>query len=236
MVTLKWGLANSNNWISAYLMSLFTPQALIKLMRSFGVEGQLDPVVSLCLGPCEIKVLEMVDAYTTFANKGIRVEPMYVTRIEDNNGNVIASYTPSMKEIISESTAYNMLYMLKAVVDQGTGRRIRFKYGITAEMGGKTGTTQRNADGWFMGITPNLVNGVWVGGEDRGIHFDNMGNGQGASMALPIWALYMKKVYADKKLGYSQDDKFAIPANFREVNGCPVEIDSESSEYESVDD
>ena len=236
MVTLKWGLANSNNWISAYLMSLFTPQALIKLMRSFGVEGQLDPVVSLCLGPCEIKVLEMVDAYTTFANKGIRVEPMYVTRIEDNNGNVIASYTPSMKEIISESTAYKMLYMLKAVVDQGTGRRIRFKYGITAEMGGKTGTTQRNADGWFMGITPNLVNGVWVGGEDRGIHFDNMGDGQGASMALPIWALYMKKVYADKKLGYSQDDKFAIPANFREVNGCPVEIDSESSEYESVDD
>jgi penicillin-binding protein 1A len=141
-----------------------------------------------------------------------------------------------MKEIISESTAYKMLYMLKAVVDQGTGRRIRFKYGITAEMGGKTGTTQRNADGWFMGITPNLVNGVWVGGEDRGIHFDNMGDGQGAAMALPIWALYMKKVYADKNLGYSQNDKFAIPANFREVNGCPVEIDSESSEYESVDD
>lgn len=234
MVTLRWGLANSNNWISAYLMSLFTPEALIKLMRSFGIEGHLDPVVSICLGPVEIKLLEMVDAYTTFANKGVRVEPVYVTRIEDNNGNVIANYSPKMREIINESTAYKMIHMLRAVINQGTGRRIRYKYGITADMGGKTGTSQNNSDGWFMGVTPRLVNGVWVGGEDRGIHFDNMAYGQGASMALPIWGMYMKKVYADKTLGYSQDDKFEMPANFREINGCPVEVADSTAEYESV--
>ena len=234
-VTLRWGLANSNNWISAYLMSLFTPEALVKLMRSFGIEGHIDPVVSLCLGPVEIKVLEMVAAYTTFANKGLRVTPVYVTRIEDANGNVIFTAKPEMKEIISESTAYKMIYMLRAVIDQGTGRRIRSKYGITAEMCGKTGTTQRNADGWFMGFTPSLVNGVWVGGDDRDIHFDSMANGQGASMALPIWALYMKKVFANPQLGYSQNEKFAIPSNFRIENGNLIETFDEDAALESVD-
>lgn len=233
-VTLRWGLANSNNWISAYLMSLFTPEALVKLMRSFGIEGHIDPVVSLCLGPVEIKVLEMVAAYTTFANKGLRVTPVYVTRIEDANGNIIFSSKPEMKEIISESTAYKMIYMLRAVIDQGTGRRIRSKYGITAEICGKTGTTQRNADGWFMGFTPSLVNGVWVGGDERDIHFDSMANGQGASMALPIWALYMKKVYSNPQLGYSQGEKFAIPSNFRIENGNLIEVPDEEA-FESVD-
>lgn len=223
-VTLRWGLANSNNWISGYLMSLFTPESLVKLMRSFGVKGQLDPVVSLCLGPCEISVAEMVDAYTAFANKGIRVDPLYVTRIEDANGNVISSFTPQMHEIFSETTAYKMIYMMRAVVDGGTGSRIRNRYGLNMPMGGKTGTTQNNSDGWFMGYTPSLVSGVWVGGEDRSIHFDNIAEGQGASMALPIWALYMKKVLNDSDLGYSSSEQFDIPSSFSATSGCDVEV------------
>lgn len=223
-VTLRWGLANSNNWISGYLMSLFTPEALVKLMRSFGIKGQLDPVVSLCLGPCEISVAEMVDAYTAFANKGVRVEPLYVTRIEDANGNVIGKFAPQMHEIFSESTAYKMIYMMRAVVDGGTGSRVRSRYGLNMAMGGKTGTTQNNSDGWFMGYTPSLVSGVWVGGEDRSIHFDNIGEGQGASMALPIWALYMKKVLADQDLGYSVTEQFDIPSSFNANEGCEVVV------------
>lgn len=224
MVTLRWGLANSNNWVSAYLMSIFTPNALVKLMRSFGIRGQLDPVVSLALGPCEISVAEMVDAYTAFPNKGIRVDPLYVTRIEDANGNVIGNFTPQMHEIFNETTAYKMIYMMQAVVDGGTGSRIRSRYGLTMPMGGKTGTTQNNSDGWFMGYTPSLVSGVWVGGEDRSIHFDSMAEGQGASMALPIWALYMKKVLADHELGYSPTEQFDIPSSYNGNAGCSVDV------------
>ena len=220
MVTLNWGLEKSSNWITAYLMSLFTPEQLVKLMRSFGIEGQLDPVVSLCLGPCEVSVKEMVDAYTTFPNKGIRVEPLLVTRIEDNNGNVLANFTPKTHEIISETTSYKMIYMLQNVMDHGTGVRARFKYGLKSPMGGKTGTSQNHSDGWFVGFTPSLVSGVWVGGEDRSIHFDNMSAGQGANMALPIWALYMQKVYADEELGYSKDEEFDIPEWFDAEAGC----------------
>ena len=219
-VTLTWGLKESSNWMSAYLMTLFTPEQLVKMMRSFGIKGQLDPVVSLCLGPCEVSVEEMVDAYTTFANKGIRTEPLYVTRIEDNNGNVIGTFTPRTHEIISETTAYKMIHMLRAVLDHGTGVRVRYKYGITAPMGGKTGTTNNNSDGWFMCFTPSLVSGTWVGGEDRGIHFDNMAEGQGASMALPICALYMQKVLADPDLGYSPEEQFDIPKWFDPNEGC----------------
>ncbi len=219
-VSLKWGLSNSDNWISAYLMSLFTPESLVKLMRSFGIRGQLDPVVSMCLGTDNISVAEMVDAYTAFPNKGIRVEPQYVTRIEDANGNVIANFTPKMHEILSESTAYKMIYMMRAVVDGGTGSRIRGRYGLRMPMAGKTGTTQNNSDGWFMGYTPSLVSGVWVGGEDRSIHFDNIAEGQGASMALPIWAIYMKKVYNDGSLGYSQSENFDVPDTFNVNQGC----------------
>lgn len=223
-VTLRWALANSNNWISAYLMGLFTPESLVKLMHSFGIRSHLDPVVSLCLGPADISVAEMVDAYTAFPNKGIRVDPLYVTRIEDANGNVIATFTPQMHEIFSESTAHKMIYMLKSVVDGGTGGRIRGRYGLTMPMGGKTGTTQNNSDGWFMGFTPSLVSGVWVGGEDRSIHFDNIAEGQGASMALPIWALYMQKVLGDYTLGYSSVENFNIPSSFNANEGCEENV------------
>lgn len=219
-VTLEWGLSKSNNWISAYLMSLFTPEQLVKLMHSFGIQGYIDPVVSLCLGPCEVSLQEMVDAYTTYPNKGVRVEPLYVTRIEDKNGNIIATFTPRTYEIISETTSYKMITMLRSVIDHGTGVRVRFRYGLKMPMGGKTGTTQNNSDGWFMGFTPSLVSGAWVGGEDRAIHFDSMAEGQGASMALPIWALYMQKVLADPDLGYSATEEFDIPEWFDPYAGC----------------
>ncbi len=219
-VTLQWGLANSNNWISAYLMSLYTPESLVKLMRSFGIKGQLDPVLSLCLGICDVSVEEMVDAYTAFPNKGIRIEPLYVTRIEDNNGNLLGTFTPQTHEIFSELTSYKMISMLRGVIDGGTGVRVRYRYGLRMPMGGKTGTTQNNSDGWFIGFTPSLVSGVWVGGEDRDIHFDYISQGQGATMALPIWALYMQKVLADPKLGYSASEMFDIADSFDPNAGC----------------
>ncbi|MBO4665645.1 MAG: transglycosylase domain-containing protein [Paludibacteraceae bacterium] len=219
-VTLQWGLEKSSNWISAYLMSLFTPEQLVRLMRSFGIKGQLDPVVSLCLGPCEVSVEEMVDAYTTFPNKGIRVEPLYVTRIEDNNGNILSTFSPRTHEVLSENTAYKMIFMLRSVCDHGTGVRLRFKYGVKSPIGGKTGTTQNNSDGWFVGFTPSLVSGCWVGGEDRAIHFDTMAEGQGASMALPIFALYMQKIYADEDLGYDVAEQFDVPGWFDPYAGC----------------
>ena len=156
----------------------------------------------------------MVSAYTAFANKGIRVDPLYVTRIEDSFGNTIANFNPQVNEVLPEDAAYKMLHMMKNVIDGGTGSRVRFRYGIKAPMGGKTGTTQNNSDGWFMGFTPSLVSGVWVGGEDRSIHFDRLSEGQGASMALPVYGLFMQKVYADKSLGYSQEEDFEIPPHY----------------------
>jgi penicillin-binding protein 1A len=202
-------------------MQLFTPEPFATLIRSFGITGRIDPVVSLCLGPNEVSVAEMVGAYTSFANKGMRVNPLYVTRIEDSNGNIVGSFTPVINEIFSEQTSYKMLSMMQAVIDEGTGRRLRGStYNIRAQVAGKTGTTQNNSDGWFMGVTPFLVSGVWVGGEDRSIHFDYTADGQGANMSLPVWALYMKKVYANPALGYSQDDRFDIPADFDPSEGC----------------
>ena len=220
MVTLRWGLANSNNWISARLMTQFTPEALVDLIHSFGIRGKIAPVVSLALGPVEISLAEMVEAYTAFPKKGIRVDPVMVTRIEDSNGNIIANFTPKMQEIFSESTAYKMIYMLRSVIDGGTGSRIRYMYNLNMPMGGKTGTTQNNSDGWFMGFTPKLVTGVWVGGEERSIRFDTMAQGQGAAMALPIWAIYMKKVLANPKLGYSANDNFDVPTEWNSIFGC----------------
>lgn len=214
MVTVKWGLANSDNWITAYLMSKLNPYSLKRLIETFGVRNkEIVPSVSLCLGPCEISVGEMVSAYTAFPNKGIRVAPLFVTRIEDNEGNVLATFSPEMEEVISVSSAYKMLIMLRAVINEGTGGRVR-RLGVKADMGGKTGTTNYNADGWFMGFTPSLVSGCWVGGEERDIHFDTMLHGQGASMALPIWAKYMVKVFADKSLGYDENEKFQLPDGF----------------------
>lgn len=230
IVTLKWGLANSNNWISAYLMSKLNPYELVRLIHSFGVlNKEIQPTISLCLGPCEISVGEMVSAYTAFVNKGIRTAPLFVTRIEDNDGNVLATFSPQVNEVISESSAYKMLVMLRAVINEGTGGRIRRLYNITADMGGKTGTTNNNSDGWFMGFTPSLVSGCWVGGEERDIHFDRMVDGQGASMALPIWGIYMNKVYADKTLGYSQEETFDIPDGFDPCKDKVTELEEENT-------
>ena len=215
MVTLKWGLAQSNNWISAYLMSKLSPQQFVSLLGDYGIHNpNIHASMSLCLGPCDVSVGEMVSAYTAFVNHGIRTAPLFVTRIEDNEGNVIARFQPRMNEVISSESADKMLVLLKGVVDGGTAGRLRYKFGFTGEMGGKTGTTNRNSDAWFMGIVPKLVGGCWVGGEDRDIHFDSMRMGQGASMALPIWAYFLKKVYADRSLGYSQDDTFGLPADY----------------------
>ncbi len=232
MVTLKWGLANSNNWISAYLMGRLNPYSLVRLIHSFGVLNRdIQPTVSLCLGPCEISVGEMVSAYTAFANGGIRTSPVFVTRIEDSEGNIISTFTPQVDEVISESTAFKMITMLRAVINEGTGSRLRRLYNITADMGGKTGTTNSNSDGWFIGFTPRLVAGCWVGGEDRDIHFRLMSDGQGASMALPVWGLFMNKVYKDKGLGYLQSETFTIPLEF---NPCQDRLsESETVEEES---
>lgn len=223
MVTLKWGLAQSNNWISAYLMSRLNPQDFLRILNDFGINTfGAYPSMVLCLGPNEVSVCEMVSAYTTFANHGIHCYPMFVSKIEDNEGNVVATFQPRMNEVISEESTYKMLEMLRAVMNGGTGSRMRYRYGIECDMGGKTGTTNRNADAWFMGFTPSLVSGCWVGGEDRDIHFDSTRMGQGANMALPVWAYYMKKVYADPSLGYDPAEKFDIPDGF---NPCSSEFD-----------
>lgn len=228
MVTLKWGLAQSNNWISAYLMSRLNPTQFVNILHKFGINNpDIYPSMALSLGPCEVTVAEMVSAYSAFANNGIRVAPVFVTRIEDNEGNVISELQPRMNEVISSASAYKMLVELMAVVDEGTAGRLRYKFDIPGEIGGKTGTTNRNADAWFVGFTPQLVNGVWVGGEDRDIHFDSMQMGQGATMALPIWAYFMKKVYKDPRLPYNSNSVFDVPEDF---NPCAKE-DAQFDEF-----
>ncbi len=213
MVTLRWALTNSNNWISARLMSALKPQTFVRYLHNFGITGHIDPVMSLCLGPCDVSVKEMVGAYTAFANKGMRSDPVFVTVIVDNNGNIISEFNTRHTEVLSETGYYKILSILLNVVDSGTGNRLRrAPFNLTAEMGGKTGTTNFNADGWFMGFTPDLVSGTWVGGEERYIHFNSMANGQGASMALPIYGKYIRKVYNDKTLPYKQSARFEFPA------------------------
>lgn len=215
MVTLKWGLAQSNNWISAYLMSKLNPSQFVTMLHKFGIDNpDIYPSMALCLGPCEVSVAEMVSAYSAFANNGIRSAPLFVTRIEDREGNVLANFQPRMEEVISSQSAYKMLVELMAVVDEGTAGRLRHKFHIEGEIGGKTGTTNRNSDAWFIGFTPELVSGVWVGSEDRDVHFTSTRMGQGASMALPIWAYFMKKVYRDHSLPYSPTASFDVPADF----------------------
>ncbi len=212
MVTLRWALTNSNNWISARLMSQLSPQTLVRTMHNFGITNKLDPVMSLCLGPCDVSVKEMTGAYTAFSNRGMRVDPVFVTSIADANGNTISEFTPNHTEVISETAYWRILSILLNVVDGGTGNRLRrAPYNLTAQMGGKTGTTNSNSDGWFMGFTPDLVTGTWVGGEERYIHFNTMAHGQGAAMALPIYGKYMKRVYNDPTLPYSQDSRFTFP-------------------------
>jgi penicillin-binding protein 1A len=205
-VTLKWALANSNNWISAYLIKRFSPESVIQMARNMGVTAPIDPVPAIALGTPDISLYEMVGAMNTFSNKGVYVKPVFVTRIEDKNGNVIDRYVPEKNEAMDEVTAFKMIQLMKGVVESGTGIRLRFKYKLNNPIAGKTGTTQNQSDGWFMGITPDLTTGVWVGAEDRSVHFRTISLGQGANMALPIWALYMKKIYNDPSLKVSQGD------------------------------
>ena len=205
-ITLKNALAQSNNWISAYLMNHYGPEAIITHVRRLGVESPIEAVPSICLGACDLKLIEMVGAMSTFANQGVHIKPVFITRIEDKNGNVIYRNSPEENEAMSEIAAYKTVELMKGVVQSGTGTRLRYKYGLKNPIAGKTGTTQKNSDGWFMGITPDLTTGVWVGADDRNVHFRWTGLGQGAATALPIWAVYMKKVYADKNLNISQGD------------------------------
>ena len=205
-VTLKWALANSNNWISAYLIDRFSPQSVIQMARRMGVVSPIPAVPSIALGTPDLSLYEMVGAMNTFADKGVFVQPIFITKIEDKNGNLLERFVPKKTEAMNEITAYKMLMLMQGVVESGTGIRLRYKYGFTNPIAGKTGTTQNQSDGWFMGITPDLTTGVWVGAEDRSVHFRSIRLGQGANMALPIWAIYMKKVYSDTSLGISKGD------------------------------
>ncbi len=240
MVDIRWALTNSNNWISARLMAQLSPAELVKRMHSYGITNKLPAVLSLCLGPCEVSVKEMVTAYSAFANRGMRTDPMFVTAIADANGNVISDFTPNQTEVITEKGYYRILSMLLNVVDGGTGNRLRrAPYNITAQMGGKTGTTNYNADGWFMGFTPDLVSGVWVGGDERYIHFNSMAEGQGASMALPIYGKYINKVYADPELPYDQSKRFVFPEGLslcEKEFAVPEEVEAAEESVEGMFD
>jgi penicillin-binding protein 1A len=233
MVTLAWGLAQSENYISAWLMQQFKPSAVVDLMHKMGVRSFIDPVPSIFLGTSDIKLEEMVGAYGTFANKGVYTRPMYVTRIEDKNGNTISRFTGKIEEVLSEDQAYLMLNLLQGVVKTGSGRRMRVEpYNLMNQIGGKTGTTQNNANGWFMGVTPNLVGGVWTGGEDQSIHFETLTEGQGANLALPVFAIFLKKVYSDPQLGIMEADEFERPGNFTLDLDCDkVNRNSSKSDY-----
>lgn len=234
MVPLKWGLAQSNNWISAYLMSKLNPNQFVQILHDFGIHNpDIHPSLSLCLGPCEVSVSEMVSAYTVFANHGIRTAPMFVSRIEDNEGNTIATFQPRMNEVIGAANAMKMLTMLMGVVDNGTAGRLRYRYNFQGQIGAKTGTTNNNSDGWFIGFTPQLVSGCWVGGEDRDIHFDRGQMGQGATMALPIWAIFMKKVYADRSLGIDPMAKFDLPEDY---NPCGQKAEEDDFSENGIDE
>jgi penicillin-binding protein 1A len=223
MVTLKWGLANSVNNISAWLIKRFNPESVIELMKKMGISSYVIPVPSIFLGTADLSLYEMVAAYNTYANKGVYNVPMFVTRIEDKNGNVLAEFKPQMEEAISEETAYLMVNLLQGVVNEGTGQRLRYRYELKGQLGGKTGTTQSHADGWYMGVAPKIVAGVWVGGEDRGIRFESLSLGQGANMALPIYALFMQKIYKDATLGISLEDTFEKPSRITFNLDCAME-------------
>lgn len=224
MVTLKEALANSINWISAFLIKRYSPAAVVSIARKMGVTSHIDAVPAISLGTPDLTLYEMTGAMNCFAAKGVYIEPMFVTRIEDKNGNILSRFMPMQQEAMSEETAYLMLQLMKGVVESGTGVRLRYKYGLSYPIAGKTGTSQSHSDGWFMGITPDLVTGVWVGGEDRSIRFRNISLGQGANMALPIWALYMKKVYEDKKLNLYTGD-FEAPL-------MPLSVEIDCKKYE----
>ena len=235
MVDLRWALTNSNNWISARIMDRLSPAELVKRMHSYGITSRLPAVKSLCLGPAEVTVKEMVTAYSAFANKGMRSDPIYVTAIADANGNIISDFAPSQSEVITQRGYYRILSILLNVVDGGTGNRLRrAPYNIYAQTGGKTGTTNDNADGWFMAFTPELVSGTWVGGEERYIHFNSMAQGQGAAMALPIYGKYIRKVYDDPSLNYSQNSRFTFPADISLCDGDYAPAEEETTIEETI--
>jgi len=227
-ITLQYALATSNNWISGHLIKRFSPQSVVKIAHNMGVKNFLDPVPAIVLGSSDLSLYEMVGAMNTYANKGVFIEPIFITRIEDKNGNIIETFVPNQNEAMSEETAFLMLQLMKGVVSYGTGIRLRLKYELENPIAGKTGTTNNHSDGWFMGITPDLTTGVWVGCEDRSAHFRTLYLGQGANMALPIWALYMKKIYADSTLQISMED-FEPP--LKEIS---VEFDCEKFELDNV--
>ena len=227
-VTLKWGLTKSSNNISAYLMKQYGPQAMVQMMRKMGVGSYLDPVYPLCVGSADLNVYEMVAAYNTFPSQGVFVTPIFVTRIEDNMGNVIGEFTNRKKEAISDYTAYLMANLMQGVVNSGTGVRLRSKYGLKGEIAGKTGTTNDQSDGWFIGYTPTLTAGVWVGAEDRQVHFQSISLGGGSNMALPIWGLFMKKVRSDGTLGVDETDRFIAPA------GISLNLDCDGSDADAA--
>ncbi len=226
-VTLKWGLTKSSNNISAYLMKQFGPHAMVEMMRKMGVGSYVPEVPSLCVGSCDLTLYEMVAAYNTYPSKGVFVEPMFVTRIEDNMGNVIGEFNNRKREAVSEQTAYLMANLMQGVVNSGTAIRLRVKYGLKGEMAGKTGTTNDQADGWFIGYTPTLMGGAWVGAEDRQIHFESLALGGGSNMALPIWGIFMKKVMEDGTLGVSEADRFIAPA------GMNLNLDCDGSDNDA---
>lgn len=212
--SIQWGLQHSDNWITAQLMSRTSTTTFLRLLRSYGMAGYIEEAPAMCLGTPDASISEMVSAYSTFVNKGIRVSPILVTHIEDQMGNIVANFAPRMTEVLPQDAADKMLYMLQNVVAGGTGSRLRSRYGLTMPLGGKTGTTQNNSDSWFMGFSPDIVAGCWVGGEDRSVRFRSMSYGQGAAAALPIFGIFMKKVYRDKKLGYNVNQVFDLPAAF----------------------
>jgi penicillin-binding protein 1A len=219
-VTLKWGLAQSENYISAYLMKQFTPAAVADIMRRMGIRSYIPEVPSIFLGVADLSLEEMVGAYTTYSNKGVYTQPLYVTRIEDRNGNVISRFSPRIEEVLTEEQAFLMANLLMGVVQTGTGLRLRSRYNLMNQIGGKTGTTQNHANGWFMGITPNLVAGVWSGWEDQSIHFEDLSTGQGANMALPVFAEFLLRVYADPEFSTMVEDIFEPPQGFRLELDC----------------
>jgi penicillin-binding protein 1A len=233
MKDLAWGLAQSSNSISAYLMKELGAPAMVSMMRKMGIGGFIDPVVSLCVGSADLSVYDMVTAYNTFPSGGTYTSPVFVTRIEDSDGNVLGQFSGKKREAVSKRATGAMLQMMRGVVDGGTGTRLRFRYGLKGEIAGKTGTTNDNSDGWFIGYTPKITAGVWVGAEDRYVHFESTSLGQGANMALPIWGLWMQKVLKDGTLGISEADVFPESLKGSYCNRQQEQIDLESIDLDN---
>jgi penicillin-binding protein 1A len=235
MVTLRYALAGSINYVTAWVMKQFGPDAVINLVRRLGITSPIDAVPSIALGTPDISVYEMVAANATFANKGTYIQPTFISRIEDKNGKVLEEFFPTTDEVFSEEKAYAMIQLMRGVVDRGTGTRLRSRFNLRNEIAGKTGTTQNNADGWFMGLTPELVAGCWVGGEERSVHFNSTNEGQGASMALPIWGKFFQKVYADPSLKISKNG-FVKPSNMGDIElDCSV-YDAQTEKDTPIED